>query len=245
MTVTAAALRDLHRIHRQLTDLRERLDRGPRQIKARQAGLNKLNEELLAARDAHIQAQKINDSKQLDLKTGEQRIVDLGVKLNSASSNKEYQTLLEQIEASKMAGSVLSDEILEGFDTVDELAKGVQQSQEHVAAGEAELKQTTTAVESSAESIRTDIARLGEELVGAEATLPSDLKPDYVRVVQKKRRRGIGRTRRRCLHRLWKADHTEHAQRATAFEARVLQVVRLPALFARIVATMLLTCSEN
>jgi len=186
MTVTAAALRDLHRIHRQLTDLRERLDRGPRQIKARQAGLDKLKEELAAARDAHLQAQKINDGKQLDLKTGEQRIVDLGVKLNTASSNKEYQMLLEQIEASKMAGSVLSDEILEGFDIVDELAKGVQQSQEHVAAGESELKKTTATVEDSAESIRTDIVRLEEELIGAEATLPSDLKPDYVRVVQKK-----------------------------------------------------------
>ena len=39
MTISADVLRELHRIHRQLADLRERLDRGPRQIRAREANV--------------------------------------------------------------------------------------------------------------------------------------------------------------------------------------------------------------
>ena len=46
MAVSAAALRELHRIHRQLADLRERSDRGPKQIKARESNLGRLAEEL-------------------------------------------------------------------------------------------------------------------------------------------------------------------------------------------------------
>ena len=46
MAVTAAALRELHRIHRQLSDLRERKERGPKQIKAREANLARLADEL-------------------------------------------------------------------------------------------------------------------------------------------------------------------------------------------------------
>ena len=46
MTFSAASLRELHRIHRQLSDLRERLDRGPKQIKARQAAIAAAEEKL-------------------------------------------------------------------------------------------------------------------------------------------------------------------------------------------------------
>lgn len=46
MSVAAGVLRELHRIHRQLSDLRERLERGPKQIKAREANVAKLEAEL-------------------------------------------------------------------------------------------------------------------------------------------------------------------------------------------------------
>ncbi len=39
MAVTATTLRELHRIHRQLSDLRERLDLGPKQVRSRTAGV--------------------------------------------------------------------------------------------------------------------------------------------------------------------------------------------------------------
>jgi hypothetical protein len=103
MTVTAAALRQLHRVHQQLADQRDRLDRGPRKVKACEANVGRLSTELDAAREAAQQAKVTGDRKQLDLKTGEQKIVDYRTKLNTAASNKEYQTLLEQIAAAEMA----------------------------------------------------------------------------------------------------------------------------------------------
>ncbi len=46
MSSVAAALRELHRIHRQLDDVRDRMERGPKQIKAREANLARLCEDL-------------------------------------------------------------------------------------------------------------------------------------------------------------------------------------------------------
>ena len=51
MSITAAALRELHRIHQQLAELRDRLERGPRQVRAREGSVAQLEARLAEARD--------------------------------------------------------------------------------------------------------------------------------------------------------------------------------------------------
>src|SRR5262245_43788632 len=186
MSVTAAALRELHRIHQQLAELRDRLERGPKQVRVREANVAQLDARLAEARDKAKQTQMGVDRKQLDLKAGEQKVVDLRVKLNQANSNREYQSFLEQIAAAEMAGSVLSDEILEGMERVDQLNVAVKEAEKNLAAGKHEMDKAKQAVETSAASIRGDIARLEGELETAEKALPSDIKADYQRVVRSK-----------------------------------------------------------
>jgi predicted nucleic acid-binding Zn-ribbon protein len=186
MNVTATALRELHRIHQQLADFRDRVERGPKLIRARDANVAQLDANLAAARDRAKQTQMALDRKQLDLKTGEQKVVDLRVKLNVANSNREYQALLEQIAAAEMAGSVLSDEIIEGLDKIDLLAAAVKAAEQHVAAGKQDLEKARRAIEETASSVRADIIRLEAELAAAEKALPADLKIDYERVVRSK-----------------------------------------------------------
>jgi hypothetical protein len=186
MTVTAAALRQLHRVHQQLADLRDRLDRGPRKVKACEANVARLSTELDAAREAAQQAKMTGDRKQLDLKMGEQKIVDYRAKLNTAASNKEYQTLLEQIAAAEMANSVLSDEILEGFDKVDVLDAVSKTAESRFRISSEDLEKTRSAVQEDAIVIKDDITRLEIELVDSETALPTNFKVDYERVVRNK-----------------------------------------------------------
>jgi uncharacterized protein len=186
MSVTAAALRELHRIHQQLAELRDRLERGPKQVRAREANVAQLEQRLAEAREKAKQTQMAVDRKQLDLKSGEQKVVDLRVKLNTANSNREYQALLEQIAAAEMAGSVLSDEILEGMDKVDQFAAAVKEAEKNLASGKQELDKAKHIVEDSAATIRTDLARLETELSTAEKSLPTEMKADYQRVVRSK-----------------------------------------------------------
>jgi predicted nucleic acid-binding Zn-ribbon protein len=191
MAVTAAALRELHHLHQQLTELRDRVERGPKQIRARETNAAQLKAKVDEAR-ARVQAtQMAINRKQLDLKAGEQKVVDARVRLNAASSNKEYQALVEQIAAAEMAGSVLADEILESMEKLDAQQLLVKEAEKGLAAGNQELAKIQQSIDASAASLRGDIERLEVSLAQAEAALPADFKIDYQRVVRGKGANGL------------------------------------------------------
>ncbi|TWT36394.1 putative zinc ribbon domain protein [Posidoniimonas corsicana] len=190
-TVPAESLMELHRLLQQLEDLRGRLERGPRQIAAHQASVAKLEAAAAAAHELVKQTRMAADAKQLDLKSGEQRIDNWKVKLNECSSNKEYQALGEQIAAAEMANSVMEDEILEALGRVDTLTAAAAQADEDLAKGRQELQRVTKQVEDSADVIRADIERVEGERVEADAKLPSDFRAEYQRIVKAKGADGL------------------------------------------------------
>jgi len=159
MTITSDKLRELHRIHLQLCDLRERLDRGPRQVEARRRGIAALEAKLAEEQKSYQQVRMAADNKQLDLKTSENKVVDLKTKLNTCSTNKEYQSLLDQIAATEMAGSVLARQ---------------------------ELEKLVGRVTDESDSIREDITRLEADLETAESALQGDIRVNYDRIVRAK-----------------------------------------------------------
>jgi uncharacterized protein len=183
-TVSTEILRTLHRIHRQLTDLRERLTRGPKQIAAGEANLGN-RQSLLEKAKADEKAFHIHlDAKQLQLKTSESKIKELQTKLNTAQSNREYQTFVEQIKATEMANSVLMDEILEAMDKLQEYKDGVVQADAELAAAKQKLEEIRANVAKQEPNLNADIARLESELKTAEASLPAEIRDPYQRVVK-------------------------------------------------------------
>jgi len=186
MAFTATALRELHRIHRQLADLRERLERGPKQVKARATQVAAAEEKLAKAQAETKAARMAVDQKQLLLKSGEAKVLDLKAKLNAASTNREYEALKVQIAADQMAGSVLADEILEAMERVDASKKVIVEAEQVVAKSKEELTRVQGVVRSQEESLKTDIVRLDGELRQAEAALPADVREVYFRVVRSK-----------------------------------------------------------
>jgi uncharacterized protein len=180
-TVSLDVLRTLHRIHKQLSDLKERRDRGPRQIRAHEAGVKHREEELAKLREEFKSARKGIDEKQLQMKTNEQKIKDLGTKLNLAATNKEYQILKDQIAADKMANSVLEDEILEMMDQLDAFGPKIAESEGALKATQEKLAATRAEYEQQLALIEADIQRLEGELRTTENELPDDIRRDYQR----------------------------------------------------------------
>jgi uncharacterized protein len=191
MSVSATVLRELHRIHKQLSDLNERLGRGPRQVKARQANVTQHEALLAAALERVREARKLTDQKQLNLKTSEQKIVDWRTKLNACSSNREYQTLVEQIAAAEMANSVLADEILEGMEKIDLLVLQVKEAETSLTAMKDDLLKFRDGVAAEGQAISGEIARLEKDLSEAEKSLPASLRDDYQRVIRGKGAEGM------------------------------------------------------
>jgi uncharacterized protein len=186
MAVNAATLRELHRIHRQLSDLRERLERGPKQVRTRTAGVAQAEEQLTKVQ-ADLKAARVAlDQKQLQLKTGEGKVAELKVKLNQANTNREYQALKDQIAADEMAASVLADEILEAMEKLDGMKTHVPEADARVAKAKEELTKAQQQIRAEEESLRADVSRLEKELAEAESALPEDFRAMYQRVVNAK-----------------------------------------------------------
>jgi hypothetical protein len=138
--VTTEVLRTLHRIHRQLGDLKERLGRAPRLAQAHNSNLEKL-ESLLEAAKTLAKAQRVaNDAKQLHLTSGEDKVKARQKQLIQAADNREYQALKDQIAADEMANSVLADETLEGMEKLDELTEKLNEAEAEVEKALAEAK---------------------------------------------------------------------------------------------------------
>lgn len=186
MSATAVLLRELHRIHTQLGDLRERLQRGPKQVQAREGNVAKLEAELSEAKN-HAKSAKVGaDQKQLALKSGESKISDLKAKLNAAQSNREYQALKDQIAADEMANSVLADEILEALEKIDELAKLVVEAEQRLAKGKDELAKAQQQMREQHGTLEAEVARLDGELKQSEANLPDEFRDGYQRIARVK-----------------------------------------------------------
>lgn len=182
MPTLTESLRTLHRIHQQLADLRSRLERGPKQIRAVEVNVKKCETEQTQAKDAYKQAKMAADDKQLQLKQREAKLVDLQAKLNMAQSNKEYQLLKDQMAADKQANSVLADEILEALERLDQLQAAIKTADSNLTKTRDDLGNVRQRVNDQQQGLETELARVTAELKAAEDALDGDFKDDYLRL---------------------------------------------------------------
>jgi hypothetical protein len=183
-TVATEVLRTLHRIHRQLTDLRLRLERGPRQIAAREANIAHQQEEL-AKLQAEAKAFRVaTDAKQLQFKSKEDKVKELRVKLNSATSNREYQALKDQIAGDEMTNSVLADEILDAMEKSDASQVSIAETAAALAKAKDDTENARQVIAAGEPAIQGDVQRLEAELRECEALLPEEIREPYHRLVR-------------------------------------------------------------
>ncbi len=182
MSVTASALREIHRIHRQLTDLRGQIERGPRQLRAAENILAQMETACAQSKQTLKQTRMASDERQLQLRQREDRIKDLQGKLNSCGNNREYQMLKEQIAADEKANSVLSDEILEFLEKLDQLQVESAQLEKDRQKAQSDLESLRQSVNEKQARLNSELQRVTAELHQAESALPADLKAEYVRI---------------------------------------------------------------
>lgn len=191
VAVSAATLRTLHRIHRQLADLRDRQTAGPRKVAAGTRQLEASEARKAAAQDDVKKARMAADQKQLQLKSAEAKHRDLEGKLNACKTNREYQALKEQLAADAMATKVLEDEILEALERIDALKPTVPAAEKEVEESRKMLASATAAVEAEAGRLADEVARVRGELETVERDLPADVRDRYERIVKQKGADGL------------------------------------------------------
>jgi len=174
----------LHQLRRQLKEVQDQLARGPRQIKLRQAKVTEA-EASAAAKEQELKESKIAlDRKNLELKSKETHWLDLQAKLNTASSNREYDIISGQIAADKAAKSVLEDEILEYLDRVDALQKELVLCRQAVKNAEQETRSFAAEFEQKAVGLHEQEKLLNSQVSRAEEVIPADKLALYRRLVE-------------------------------------------------------------
>src|SRR6516225_6061515 len=131
-------LAELHQLHLAAQEVQEQIERGPRQLKARQQAIGQKQAELEAQKQKHKTLRMNADQKSLQLKANEAKIGDLRVKLNQAASNREFDIIRAQMEADTVANSVLEDEILDSLEKVDAAHLAIKKLEEEVAQAKAD-----------------------------------------------------------------------------------------------------------
>ncbi len=184
--VTAETLRKLHRIRRQLNDLSERLERGPRVTRARQANVERLEAELKALKKEALSLRVATDDKQTQLASGEASVNKRRLQLRAATSNREFQALQDEIAAAQKANEVLEVEILEAMEKLDEYDKRLERAKAAVAKAQQDAEKTAAETTEAEPHIRGDMERLRGELQECEGELPGEFREMYRRVIRQK-----------------------------------------------------------
>jgi predicted nucleic acid-binding Zn-ribbon protein len=188
MTVALATetLRTLHRMQRQLEDLRGRLEAGPRRVAVLAGGVRAAEGRRDAAKEEVKQARLAADQKQLQLKTAEAKLTDLEGKLNACKTNREYQLFRDQIAADRMAAQVLEDEILEALERIDALKPAVPEAEQGIVEAGRKLAEEEARVRGEQGQLEAEVARVRGDLDLLEKELAGDLREKYDRVVRNK-----------------------------------------------------------
>lgn len=176
-------LRRLHRIHRQLSDIHDRIARGPRRIAAGEAILQKGRQAIADATDAVKRTKLAADQKQLQLREREDRVEVVRGRQNEAASNREYDLLKEQIAADEQANAVLSDEILELLERIDQVESDRADRHRELDERLVEHERLVETARAEVAVAQEDLARIEAERQEAEQLLPTAARGDYTRLI--------------------------------------------------------------
>lgn len=194
----------IHRLLRQRADLNDRIARGPIQVRIVETATQTCRDEVEKAKQNVVTTKMAADDKQLHLGTREAKIESLKQKLNACDSNKEYQLLTDAIAADQQANSVLSDEILEMLERIDQLENELAEENKKLEKAIAEMEAVKKRVAESGTQFKAELSEICAELEEAEKGLTGDIGKEYRHIVKSLEEDALahteGKTCGNCCH---------------------------------------------
>ena len=186
MSLDFGLLQTLHRMLRQLTDIEDRMRRGPMKVKVVET-----NETSFATDEAEClgrqeELRRSSSEKTMQLNEREAKIEDMKGKLNVCDSNKEFQLLKDRIAADLQANSVLQDEILELLERLDVVNAEVAEAKANHQKAKDETVAMRDQVKLELSELNAEKERVTGELAESEKALPATMMDAYQRLVRLK-----------------------------------------------------------
>lgn len=119
------SLVELQKIDSEIYTLRNEKDSKPEELKAIEAAFEAKKQSLAQLEKVLLDLQKQHKDKEGELAANEEGAKKLQTQLFSLKTNKEYQTMMQQIADAKTDASVIEDKILQLFDKMDQVKADV------------------------------------------------------------------------------------------------------------------------
>ncbi len=149
----------------------------PEEIKSIEAAFEAKKASLAELDKKSLDLQKQRKDKELELSSKDEAIKKLQGQLYGLKTNKEYQTMLQQIQDAKADSSVIEDKVLELFDKTDEVKKEAEKEKQKLIEEEKLFLSSKKKIEDRVKEIDDRLAQLDaqrkESLQGVEPKILS------------------------------------------------------------------------
>jgi uncharacterized protein len=162
----------------------------PEQIKAYEAAFEAKKQALAVLEKTLLDLQKLRKDRELELAAKEEEGKKLQGQLYSLKTNKEYQTMLHQIQGAKADASVIEDKILEVFDKADKAKKEVDAEKERLKGEEKVFLEQKKKTEDRIKEIDDRLAQLEAQRSQTAPDIDPKILSQYERIM--KNREGLG-----------------------------------------------------
>ena len=110
---------ELQKIDGEIYALKNQKDAFPAEIQALEQQFESKKQSLAAVEKKFLDVQKEKKDREIELGANEENRKKLQTQLYALKTNKEYQTMLQQISDSKADASVIEDKILQSMEAID------------------------------------------------------------------------------------------------------------------------------
>ena len=125
-----SSLVKLQTVDSEIYSLRLEKSAKPEELKVMEAAFEAKKAHLAELDKKSLDLQKQRKDKELELASKEEAIKKLQGQLYGLKTNKEYQTMLQQIQDAKADSSIIEDKVLELFDKADEVKNEVEKEKQ-------------------------------------------------------------------------------------------------------------------
>jgi len=153
-------LLQLQAVDTEIYNLKAEKEAKPEEIKALDDAFQLKKQELADLEKKSLDIQKQKKDKELELATKEEAAKKLQTQLYSLKTNKEYQTMLQQINDAKADRSVIEDQILALMDQADQIRVAVDKEKQVLQQEEKKFNEEKTKIQDRIKEIDDRLSQL-------------------------------------------------------------------------------------
>ena len=177
-------LRQLQEFDTQIYRLNEEMAAMPKEIELLRVAFEEKKQKLAQLEKASLDAQKEKKDRELEFAAKEEASKRLQSQLYQLKTNKEYNTMLQQIQDAKADASMIEDKILEAMDKMDRVKAQAEEEKKRLSQEEQVFNAQKQKVDARIKEIQESITRLEGQRAQLLPGIDTKILHDYERILK-------------------------------------------------------------